>query len=258
VKILAIMGSPRKGDSYEVTRQVEERMKELGEVEFEYIFLKDIEIKPCRGCFLCTSRGEEHCPVRDDCPAALEKMLAADAVIFASPVYALSVSGLMKIFKDRLAYNAHRPRFFGKYALAIVTSAGTGLEGALGYLQTFSIWGFEFVKGLALIRYPGLEPTSYFENQTTKMISQAAGRFYQAVESKRQPRPSLARVLQFRVLKLNTIVAGDYWQADREFFRNKSNYYYETRLAPHQRLVAWAFQQFFMAYMKKNFIIPGS
>ncbi len=256
MKILAIMGSPRKGDSYQITRRVEQRIKELGEVDFEYIFLKDIDIQPCRGCFLCASQGENHCPLRDDCPAVLEKMLAADGVVFVSPVYALSVTTLMKSFKDRLAYNAHRPRFFGKFGLAIVTSAGTGLEGVLKYLESYSIWGFEFVKGLALVQYPYLQPTASLEKQTSIKIDQAAERLYRAIEAGKRAAPSLERVLQFRVLKCNTLIAGDYWQADREFYKDKCDYYYETRIAPLHKLAAWLFQKFFMGYMKKNYILP--
>jgi multimeric flavodoxin WrbA len=257
MKILAIMGSPRKGDSYSVTRQVERRMRELGPVEFEYVFLKDMNIQPCRGCFLCTSQGEEYCPIQDDCPTILEKMMGADGVIFASPVYALSITGLMKNFKDRLAYNAHRPRFFGKFALAIVTSAGTGLEGTLQYLESFSIWGFEVVRGLALIQYPSLKPTPTFEKKTAEKISGAAERFYGSIQSKKQSSPSLARVLQFRVLKLNTLIAGDYWEADREYYQDRSTYYYDTSIALPKKLAAWLFEKFFMAYMRKNYILPG-
>ena len=34
MKILTIIGSPRKGNTYKVTPQIEERMKELGNLEF--------------------------------------------------------------------------------------------------------------------------------------------------------------------------------------------------------------------------------
>ena len=255
MKILAILGSPRKGNSYQITRRLESKLKELGEVEFEYIFLKDIDIRPCQGCFSCTSKGEENCPIRDDCPAVLDKMMAADGVIFVSPVYALSVTGLMKNFKDRLAYNAHRPRFFGKYAMAVATSAGTGLEGTLGYLETFSLWGFEFVRGLALMQYPYLQPTPALEQQTAEKIERAARRFYRAIEEKKQRPPSLNRVLQFRVLKCNTRAAGDYWQADREFYENKRDYFYKAKIAPQHQLAAWLFERFYWGYMRKNYVL---
>ncbi len=253
MKILAILGSPRLGDSYSLTRRFEAKLKELGPVDFEILHLKDIDIRPCRGCFLCTSKGEASCPLRDDCPAVLEKMLRADGVVFVSPVHALSVSTLMKAFKDRLAYNAHRPRFFGKYAVAIATSAGTGLEGALGFLATFSLWGFEFVDRLGFVCYPGLTARPALEAQTEAKLARAARRFHDALQGRKLRPPTLAQVLQFRVLKCNTRVAGDFWQADREFFRGKRDYFYETPIGLPARLAAWAFERFFMGYMRRNY-----
>lgn len=255
MKILAIIGSPRKGNSYRITRQVEERMKLIGQVEFDYVFLKDVEIKPCQGCFLCTSKGEKYCPIKDGCPEVLARMQEADGVIFVSPVYALSVTGLMKNFKDRLAYNVHRPQFFGKYAMSIVTSAGTGLNGTLKYLSTFSIWGFEFVSQLGIINYPYLKPTPHLQKQTTDSIDTASKKFYQAIETKKQRSPSLIKVLQFRVLKCNTVVAKEYWQADYEFYKDRQGYYYETKIATYKKFFAWLFEKMYMGYMQKNYVL---
>lgn len=47
-------------------------MKELGDVEFEYLFLKDVNLGLCKGCYTCMLRGEERCPLKDD-RAAIEK-----------------------------------------------------------------------------------------------------------------------------------------------------------------------------------------
>ena len=42
MKILAIMGSPRKRDSYQITRVFEEKLNALEKVEFKYLFLKEV------------------------------------------------------------------------------------------------------------------------------------------------------------------------------------------------------------------------
>ena len=47
-------------------------MKSLGEVEFEYLFLKDAKLRPCLGCYACMALGEDKCPLRDD-RAAIEE-----------------------------------------------------------------------------------------------------------------------------------------------------------------------------------------
>ncbi len=46
--------------------------------EFEYIFLKEANLKPCIGCYNCMAKGEDKCPLRDDRAAIEQKLLAAD------------------------------------------------------------------------------------------------------------------------------------------------------------------------------------
>ena len=42
MRVLAIIGSPKgKGNGYRVVQQIEKRMKGLGDVEFDYLLLKD-------------------------------------------------------------------------------------------------------------------------------------------------------------------------------------------------------------------------
>ncbi|MBI5185151.1 MAG: hypothetical protein HZA01_05425 [Nitrospinae bacterium] len=38
---------------------IEDCMEAMGGVEFEYLFLKDTDLKPCTGCYACMARGEE-------------------------------------------------------------------------------------------------------------------------------------------------------------------------------------------------------
>ena len=96
MKVLVIMGSPRKGNTYRAAKRIEDAMRSHGDVGFEYLMLGDVALAPCRGCMACLEWGEEHCPVRDDAPAVREKLQDADGVIFASPVYGLAVTGQMK------------------------------------------------------------------------------------------------------------------------------------------------------------------
>lgn len=114
MKILVIMGSPRKGNTYRATKKIEKSMQSMGSVEFEYLMLKDTDLSQCRGCFVCFTKGEDHCPCKDDAPVIEQKMHSADGVIFATPVYGMNVSALMKLFIDRFSYIFHRPRFFDK------------------------------------------------------------------------------------------------------------------------------------------------
>ena len=60
----------------------------------------------------------------------------ADGVIFATPVYGLAVTGLMKTFIDRFSYIFPRPRFFDKRALLLTTTGLVGEKDVLRYLDT--------------------------------------------------------------------------------------------------------------------------
>lgn len=86
MKVLVVMGSPRKGNTYRAAERIRELMESYGPVEFEYLWLDTANLSQCRGCFTCIAKGEEKCPLRDDAPAIEQKMHEADGVIFASPV----------------------------------------------------------------------------------------------------------------------------------------------------------------------------
>ncbi|MGE5473735.1 MAG: NAD(P)H-dependent oxidoreductase, partial [Ignavibacteriales bacterium] len=135
MKILVIMGSPRKGNTYRATKKIEEFMQSLGNVEFEYIMLRDAGLSQCSGCLACFGKGEDHCPHKDSAHIIEQKMHDADGVIFATPVYGISVSALMKTFIDRFSYIFHRPRFFDKKALLLSTAGALGNKEVLDYLK---------------------------------------------------------------------------------------------------------------------------
>lgn len=65
-KILVIMGSLRKANTYRTVQKIEQLHKKIADCEYEYVFLKDINLGLCKGCFSCISKGEEHCPLKDD------------------------------------------------------------------------------------------------------------------------------------------------------------------------------------------------
>jgi multimeric flavodoxin WrbA len=160
MKIVVLMGSPRKGNTFRACEEFREHLQKACNAEFEYIWLKDARIEPCKGCFVCFPQGEDKCPNRDDDVHVIEqKMLDADGVIFASPVYSGNVTGLMKTFIDRISYNGHRPKFFGKKAFFLVTTGILGAGDVLKYMKTWcGAWGFECVGTTGLITPNGVVP----------------------------------------------------------------------------------------------------
>jgi multimeric flavodoxin WrbA len=68
----------------------------------EYIHLKDQTIHHCNGCYHCWTKDPGTCVLRDDMDVLRDKYRNADLVVFASPLYIFSVTGITKNFLDRL------------------------------------------------------------------------------------------------------------------------------------------------------------
>ncbi len=234
MKVLGIMGSPRKkGNTYRVTRKFEEQMKQHGDVEFEYIFLKDLDLKSCHGCGVCFDKGEDLCPLKDDRSIIEEKIKNADGVIFTSPNYVFNVSGLMKNFIDRFAYVCHRPRFF-KNAIVLTTS---GVGGSRFMLMNFStalkIWGFNIVKSFGVVTNG--DPNSDLstpETKVNKIVKETAKKFYDSL-SYNKPKPSLFSMITFSFAKQEYKKIDpesydyQYWK-DHGWLENNVDYYYNS------------------------------
>ena len=168
MKILVIMGSPHKGNTYAAAKKIEEAMRKRSDMEFEYLMLAEANLSPCRGCFICFLKGEGSCPIDDDAAAIGEKLENADGVIFASPVFGMNVTGLMKTFIDRFSYIFHRPRFFSKKALLLSTTGALGQKDVLKYLHMVAgIWGF---------RGRGDRGADHSQDGDKKMVHPRAGR----------------------------------------------------------------------------------
>jgi len=104
IRIIGIAGSPRRGGNTEFL--VKEALKTAEEegAETELISLSGKEIKPCDGCRLCREK-EMECHIQDDFVPILNKMLEADGIIIATPVYIGSATPQVKALIDRAYYS---------------------------------------------------------------------------------------------------------------------------------------------------------
>ncbi len=103
MKILAINGSPRaKNNSCTelMLQPLLEGMRKAG-AETEIVYLADKEIYHCIGCFSCWIKTPGVCIFKDDMSQLLEKIIACDFIIYGTPLYCYSATGLMKNFLDR-------------------------------------------------------------------------------------------------------------------------------------------------------------
>jgi multimeric flavodoxin WrbA len=232
-KILVISGSPRPtGNTYKITKLIEEQVAGMGDVQFEYLILKKLNLKYCQGCLVCMKKGEERCPCRDDSIMLRDKMLAADGIIFISPVYVHTVSALMKNFYDRFAYMCHQPRFRDKAAMFIVTTDLTGGKETLEYMRFPAFtWGFKMCTDVEVV-YPGFKNGGNYREKVLNQITQAAKDFYSALIS--DDRNILFRELMFfNLMKTKVTLHKDflpedyhYWQSQgwlsQDFYTNKN------------------------------------
>ena len=243
MKILVIMGSPRKGDSYEVTQLIEKIMQSLGEVNFEYLWLKDARLELCKGCYACFVKGEKFCPLKDDRDKIENAMNASDGVIFASPVYLFNVTALMKNFMDRFAYLCHRPRYFNKYAMLVSTvGGGFGLFQTLQALDwAASSWGFTVVHKLGLTSFS--LKSAALRRKPEHRIRYAATRFYDVIGSKEKFSPRLLSLIGFKVAKTYFAKADKenadfiYWN-ERGWLSRDARYYFPIRINIFKRIIA--------------------
>ncbi len=102
MKITAFNGSP-KGESSNTHVMVTAFLKgaETAGAEVENIFLANKEINHCKGCLYCMTSGGK-CSVKDDMEDLLAKFLQSNIVVLATPLYIHTVSGMLKVFMDRI------------------------------------------------------------------------------------------------------------------------------------------------------------
>jgi multimeric flavodoxin WrbA len=99
LKVLGIMGSPRiMGNTDLLLDEALRGAREKG-AEAEKITLDKLKIAPCREYYGCLKDG--NCVIRDDMDAVYPKLLAADAVIAATPIFFYTVSAQMMLFISR-------------------------------------------------------------------------------------------------------------------------------------------------------------
>ncbi len=98
--VVAINGSPHGGTG-STALMLDMLRQPLAErnCTLEVVTLCDHEIDYCTGCAHCLEKGQ--CWIPDDHRAIVERLLAADGVILASPVYFFHVTAQMKAFIDR-------------------------------------------------------------------------------------------------------------------------------------------------------------
>ncbi|MBI4596178.1 MAG: flavodoxin family protein [Candidatus Tectomicrobia bacterium] len=140
VKILGIVGTPiKKGNCQFILEEALKVAEETGKVETELVHLQDYRIEYCIGCEGCLKRVHRvqkevgfdvipvpvkgyNCGIKDDMEILHEKMLEADGIILAAPVYIGTIPGQVKTFIDRCRTFVHDYRLRGKVAAPLTVA----------------------------------------------------------------------------------------------------------------------------------------
>jgi multimeric flavodoxin WrbA len=135
MNILTILGSPRRrGNTAAVLEQFE--ILAAGQHRIERVNIMDWKVNGCLGCDVCQRvLDEPGCRQPDDGLAVLRRILAADLVVYASPVYAWSITAQLKALFDRhyclVKWSAgEKALMAGRQAILLLTCGGSAGENA--------------------------------------------------------------------------------------------------------------------------------
>ncbi len=99
MKVLGLFGSPRKGGNTEILLEEALKGAEREGAEIERLYLSDLKIAPCTECHGCDETG--NCVILDEMQKIYPKLLEADIIILASPIFFYGVTAWAKILIDR-------------------------------------------------------------------------------------------------------------------------------------------------------------
>jgi len=147
MKILALVGSPRReGNTDLLVEQILRGSRTSGH-NAEKLFLYDYTISLCVDCREC-KKGDYVCCVNDEMQKIYPRMEEADLIIFGTPVYWYCPSAKMKLLVDRMRPFVANGKLRGKRAVVVAPSAeGAKACGPLVemFRLCFGYLGMEFV-----------------------------------------------------------------------------------------------------------------
>lgn len=136
--ILVISASPRKGGNSDVLCDEFIKGAQQAGHKVEKIFLRNFKVNYCTGCGVCNSTHK--CVQKDDMAEIMDKMVNADVIVFATPVYFYTMDAQLKTLIDRTV-----PRYtemVNKEVYYILTAADTNaanLEKTVESIRGFTL-----------------------------------------------------------------------------------------------------------------------
>jgi len=102
IKVIGISGSPHRHGNTETLLDSFLDGATITGASVEKVVLRDLDYSPCMGCNACHKTGA--CLVQDDAITLFDKILKADAIAVASPIYSMGITAELKGLIDRGQY----------------------------------------------------------------------------------------------------------------------------------------------------------
>lgn len=131
MRVLIFNGSPRrKGNSVHFIRNIRQSIeKNIEGSEVDVLDTNSMEFMPCQACERCKAK-EGKCVFNDDTNDMVEKVIAADVILFVTPVYFWGVTAQIKVAIDKLyCLSGYSGNLEGK-KVGIISIGGAALNGA--------------------------------------------------------------------------------------------------------------------------------
>lgn len=157
-----------------------ERAETAGEtVSYERMCGDQLDVKFCQGCERCFREGI--CPLDsvDDMAMLKQRMLDCDILLFGSPVYCGSMSGLAKTIIDRITYWTHRFDLLGKPCLLFMTASSNHGEAAQEMEDLLQFHELAIVNAGTFFRHAG-HPLINAPDEAEAAIAKAAEQLFAA------------------------------------------------------------------------------
>lgn len=179
-KVIAFVGSPRKGGNIATLVETAAKGARDAGADVKVYYLEELQFKGCQGCTTC--RQKPVCEQQDDFTPIINELSTADGIIIGSPIYMWQVSSQVKKLFDRfypLTGADLKPRFGTKNTLMIYSQANPNPDAFETYFAYTAkmldkLFGLKIVDTIIV---PGAVSQDMAKSNPTFMISSfTAGR----------------------------------------------------------------------------------
>ena len=135
--------------------------------------------------------------------------------------------------------------------MLIVTAGEVGIKETQKALSN-TLGGIDLVAKLA-VKTPPYKYRPQYEQKISHDVENAAKKFYKSLKSDKPLPPTFINVLWFQAFKIQSEKTKNYFPADYDFYKDKENFFYETKVNPLKTSVVKLLIRLVSRGFEKNF-----